>query len=112
MLKEQYGLSFLKKYNNIHNFVNYACIPNLEIQGSSILAELLVSLSNVEPESLLEEVNHAIIGIDFEENYNLDQSSDVWVVFSPPNAVISNRYTIPLNDLKVLLEEWIVFVQN
>ena len=92
--------------------MDFVCKPNYEIEGSNILAELLITASTIEAESLLEEINLVLIGIDFEDFYTFDQASDVWVDFIPPNAKVSDRYTISLKALKSLLQEWILFYKS
>lgn len=116
-IKDQYHLSFSKIRSTEDNSIFYSCDGNNEIQGSIVLSELLQSISDKESDTLLEEVEHAISGTNDEEDYLLDQDSSTWVEFNSPNAIIYGggglySFTMTLLNLKQLLEEWIVFIQN
>jgi hypothetical protein len=114
--QEQYNLSFQKI--NTPEFNNYYdCNGDSSVEGSIGLALLLQSISKNEAGGLLEEVDLAISETGYEEDYVLDFDSSIWIDFIPPNAILHYSggivsYTVPLNDLKELLEEWITFVNN
>lgn len=90
----------------------YSCGYNLSIEGSFELGTLLSILSNLESKFFLEELNKAISGVHFEEDYVPDFSTDVWVDFKPPIAVISDTFSIDLLELKELMEDWILFMNK
>ncbi len=107
VIKEKYSLSFQKI--NWDSRIRYSCFSaNNSINGSPQLANLLDVLSDREPDGLLEEVNLALIGGDYEP----DMSSVDTIRITPPNAIINDSYTISLIELKQLLEEWIEFVKQ
>lgn len=110
--REQYKLNFEKlKIDN--SYYRYGCVSsNTTINGSPQLANLLDVLSDREPDGLLEEVNLALTGGDYEEYYSPDMSSVDNIKITPPNAVINNSFTISLIDLKKLLQEWIAFIES
>jgi hypothetical protein len=64
------------------------------------LGQLLQALADEESQCFLEEMNSVLTGENYEEDYQLDQVSDIWVDFFPPNALISGTFTISLVDLK------------
>lgn len=110
--QELYKLNFEKL--NIKDWgIRYGCTSySNNVTGSSQLASLLDTLSDREPDYLLEEINLALSGGDYEEYYSPDMSGVESVRISPPNAIINDDFSISLIDLKELLEEWIEFVEN
>lgn len=114
--REQYGLRFYKITSpGDQDFL--ACNFNHSIDGSVGLGLLLESLSDTEPTNLLEEVISAINNAQYEEDYILDFNSSIWIEFLPPNARIHymgglHHYDIPLINFRLLLEEWIDFIQS
>ena len=88
--REQYKLNFEKlKIDN--SYYRYGCVSsNTSINGSPQLANLLDVLSEREPDGLLEEINLALIGGDYEEYYSPDMSSVDIIKIIPPNAIISH----------------------
>lgn len=103
--KETYKLNFYKTQAP-NGRVIYHCNYTELTHESGLLCSLLNSLSNVEPETLLEEIDYALEGKYFEEYYSVDGATyDDGVQIVPPNAIIDQRLTIALTDLKSLLEE-------
>ncbi|MFT5823142.1 MAG: hypothetical protein ACI8ZM_004402 [Crocinitomix sp.] len=110
-IKAAYKLNFGKIVSQGHSDF-YVCNWSNEIEGSLELGELLQTLADEESQFFLEELNIVIVGEEHEAYYSLDQAIHVWVDFSPPNAVISDTFTISLIDLKELIEDWIAFVKQ
>lgn len=110
--RELYRLNFQKL--NIQNWgIRFTCTSfSPSTSGSPQLAMLLDVLSDREPDSLLEEIESALNGDDFEEIYRPDSSTVDKIEIIPPNAIINESFTISLTELKALLEEWIEFVDN
>jgi len=113
--QEQYKLKFRKIISDSSS-PDYYCEMVQTNDESLALSELLSIIGNESSESLLEEINNAINEEDFDENYLFDTApGDFYLTLLPPNAVIAQmgyKYTIPLKDLKQLLEEWIAFISS
>lgn len=69
-------------------------------------------LSDRDSLGLLEEINLALNGNYFEEIYRPDGSSVDKIEITPPNAIINESFTISLIELKLLLEEWITYINK
>lgn len=115
VIKEKYSLRFSKIRNN-DNSIFYSCVGNTNIEGSIILSHLLQTAASDEAETLLEEIEYAIVGKNDEEDYLFDQNSSTWIEFSANNAIVYDgggifKHQISLINLKQLLEEWIEFVK-
>ncbi|MEG0983973.1 prealbumin-like fold domain-containing protein, partial [Algoriella sp.] len=95
-IKEKYSLRFSKIRNN-DNSIFYSCDGNTNIEGSIILSHLLQTASNNEAETLLEEIEHAIVGTNDEEDYLFDQNSSTWIEFSANNAIVYDVITTDKN---------------
>lgn len=110
--REQYKLNFEKlKLDNSYYRYGSSSSDN-SINGSLVLANLLDVLSDREPNGLLEEIELALNSGDFEEVYRPDGSSADKIEIIPPNAIINESFTIALVDLKILLQEWIEFIEQ
>ena len=111
--QEQYKLKFRKRVSDSSSPYYYCGMVQTNDE-SLALSELLSIIKNKSAESLLEEINNAINEEDFDEYYLFDTApGDFDLTLLPPNAVIAQmgyKYTIPLKDLKQLLEEWIAFI--
>jgi len=111
MIKKKYGLQFEKITDKEFDYISYSCSPTPSIPGSGFLALLLDMVSDEEPEFLLEEIDAALNEKEFEEYYfpnNAQGNNGVHI--SPPNAIIKEAFALPLTELKILLEEWIDFI--
>ena len=58
------------------------------------------SVSDKEPDLLLDEINLALNNGDYEEYYSMDGSGVDTIRIAPPNAIYNNYYTISLAELK------------
>lgn len=109
---EQYRLWFSKSQAS-DGRVRYSCYPAIRTTTSDesyYLAGLLDLLSDSEPKYLLEEIENALNNKYFEEYYSLDHSGpDDSIQILPPNVILNNSFSISLIELKLLLEEWILF---
>ena len=90
----------------------FVCIGKENVQDSLQLASLLRSVSDKEPDGLLEEVALAIAGGDYEEYYSPYGSAVDTIKIVPPNAIYNDYYTVTLIELKQLLQEWISFIES
>ncbi|MGE8528089.1 MULTISPECIES: hypothetical protein [Chryseobacterium] len=107
--KQKYSLEFVKiKHPEFSD--SYISNSSSNIPGSGILSDLLTILSNREPQYLLDEINLALNGGNYEEYYTPDGGISGSIKISPPNVSI-NGFIIKLSDLKQLLQEWIVFIK-
>jgi hypothetical protein len=110
--REQYKLSFDKM--NIPNWgVRYTCTQTQVTDDSIYLSQLLDLLSVRQADEFLYELNNALSGAYFEEYFSFNASSiDYSVRIMPPNVVINGTYSITLNNLKELVEEWVQFING
>lgn len=111
--QEQYKLSF-NKVSYDGNKYYHRCKMVQTNQESLALSELLNNIGNY-PDGLLDEIESAENGQYFDEIYSFDMApGDFDLKIIPPNAIIEQMgysYTISLADLKLLLEEWIDFIE-
>lgn len=112
--QEQYKLNFIK-INYEGNKVYHRCNMIQTNQESLALSELLNYIGKY-PEGLIDEIDNAQSGQDFDEIYSFDTApGDFGLKILPPNAIIEQMgysYTISLIDLKELLEEWRYYLAN
>lgn len=107
---EEYCLKFVKVRNE-NNKIRYRCIQLEVTNDSKYLCRLIENLSNESHLNLYEEVTNAINGLQYDEDFLFDVATEELLI-NPPNALFDNEYTISLENLKELLEEWITFCSS
>lgn len=108
--QHEYKLNFEKIVSNSGS-IFALCWPNdLSHVGSAEIASLFRSTGKDEMEYLLEEVDNAIAGSSFEDVVSFDTSPSN-VLLSLFNVTIDS-VAIPLSDVKLLLEEWIHYLES
>lgn len=114
--REEYGLLFNKKIIKDFGF-SYSIYVKFGFQANSYLT-YLGSMGTYETQSLIYDLNASINnGNNYEEDFFSDSTEMLKIVFDYPNIKIENQsfagnfvYTIPMQDLKEIMEEWLVFI--
>ncbi|HEV7348619.1 hypothetical protein [Telluribacter sp.] len=110
-IHSQYNLEFGKIKHN--NWVEYRCYTNNIAYRR--LAEKLRIMHPVECEGLIEDIELAESQQYFEEYFSLNRSGasdDEEIKIDPPNIIIDKVLSIPFNDMKLLLQEWLDFIRK
>jgi hypothetical protein len=110
-LKDKYQLEFKKEIEDLK--VIFKC-HNIGDNISEI-ARKINQMHLIECNGLIEEIENAQDDKYFEEYFALDcgEASDQDEIrILPPNVVINISTEIPLEDMKVLLLEWIEFIES
>lgn len=110
---EQYNLSFAKIISN--NIIQYDCyqINNLNNFGS--LAEKLRLMHKIECEGLIQEIILSQNEEYFEQYFSLDRSGasdNESIEITKENVIIDGILIIPNQDMKLLLDEWLNFMNT
>ena len=108
--REQYGLSFINWVNPIDKTVNKVC--KRENVNTYSELQIISRLSIHEIQSLLQNIQNAIKGEYYEEIYSSERTDDTSVEIHPPNVIINEIYSIPLIDIRDLLQEWLAFINT
>jgi hypothetical protein len=107
--EEKYNLKFEKKLIVGYSPV-YHCLAQNDSQNTVFLSELLSTLGDFEAGELLEELNFAINGEYYEECYRQDGALfNDSIQIKPPIVIINMQFEFPLMELKLLLDEWVLF---
>jgi hypothetical protein len=108
---EQYNLKFEKKiYDNEYEFVCYQIGNNQSYYG---LAEKLRLMHKIECIGLIDSIDAAQNSQYYERYYSIDRgeaNDSNGIEISPSNVIIDSTITIPLQDMKEILQEWLTFI--
>jgi len=111
--QEEYKLNFHKE--NIDGNIIFRC-DNQEVTIESYnSSSILDRLSKAETEGLLDEIDNAINGTYYEQYFSLNNSiasDDDGIEIAPPNVIFNNALPIPLADAKMLIQEWLDFLNS
>jgi hypothetical protein len=112
--KDKYKLVFSKVVSKTSFRVRCFCESTISDNTSDELATLLNVISDREGEFLLEELNLALSGGDYEEFYTPDGvvMTNDGVQITPPNVIINDSAELPLSEFKLLVEEWVEFCKS
>lgn len=108
--REQYGLEFI-------NWIDPITKSNVKIcrrEGVNEYNELQIinRLNIFEIQSFIKDIENAQAGKYYDEIYSTDSIDDQLIEIQPPDIVINTICTIPLQDMKAILEEWLDFMQS
>lgn len=110
MIREKYGLQFYKFIDPVDNEVNYVC--KRDIVNSNSELQIITQFTKSESEALIREIENAQNGLYYEEIF-ISQCVDAdSLTISPPNININDILILPMQDMKGLLQEWIIFIQS
>ena len=110
-IHNQYNLEFGKIKNNSR--IEYICYTNNILYNG--LAEKIRIMHPVECEGLINEIELAESQQEFEQFFSLDRSGasdNEGITITPPNIIIDNVLSIPMNNMKLILIEWLNFIRN
>jgi hypothetical protein len=108
--REQYGLSFYKWTDVKSGKIHYIC--KREEVGPFSELQILSRLDVEDSQFLIDEINKAQQGLDYDDIPTSDSIEDILIEYSSPNVSINQILTITMPDFKELLEEWILFINN
>jgi hypothetical protein len=110
---EQYNLQFGKmKDDSIYEFVCYQIGNN---QPYYRLAEKLRLMHKIECIALIDSIDAALNGQYYEQYFSVDRDSasdSDGIEIIPPNIIIDDIITIPMEHMKEILQEWIDFING
>lgn len=110
--REQYGLSFSKIQRSSDGSTVNICKKNGTVNQYSTL-QVIQQLNKVEAMALIEEINNALNGVYYEEYFVSDGTESDSIQLSTPNVILGeNDFIIPMSDLKLLLQEWLAFINT
>lgn len=107
--REQYGLCFYKM-----NWPDGTIHPQLKVekQDNSLMLNLINYLDENETVGFLFDLERCIDSKrNVDEGFQSDYFCDIDVLYQYPDVNFSNLYSIPMVDLKEILEEWLVFIR-
>lgn len=107
--KEQYGLSFLnweRKDKTIVKICRREIVD--EYSELQIINRFNITLSK----SLINQIDKVLNKEYFEEIYSSDAIDDESIEIHPPFIIINDILQIRIEDMKELLNEWIVFLKT
>ena len=110
--REEFELTFKK--STLGGVLFYDCYGNSQNNQSLLIATTLDGYNKIEVETLLEEIELAETGGEYEEFYQPDSLGGSFrILIYPPNVHIANgEFTISLQSLKELLKEWLEFLKT
>ncbi|WP_147278062.1 hypothetical protein [Flavobacterium sp. AG291] len=106
--KEQYGLSFLNWENEDKTIVKI-CRREIvdEYSELQVLNRFNITLSK----SLIDQIDRVLNNEYFEKIFSSDAIDDNSIEIHPPFIIINDLLQIRIEDMKELLNEWIVFLK-
>lgn len=110
-LQDKYQLQFKREIEDLKVIFKCKSIGD----NSNEIARKINQMHLIECKGLIEEIENAENGKYFEEYFALDRgeaSDQDEIRILPPNVIINIKTKIPLEDMKVLLLEWILFIES
>ncbi|MBB5438572.1 hypothetical protein HDC92_002248 [Pedobacter sp. AK017] len=107
-MKENYGISFYKKSSPFNTFTNVA---TTSVTENIDIASHISNSSIVLVQDQIAELNKVLDGIRVQEDWGEIMGSELTIF--PVEGTVQIGYTnsrIPIQDFKVLLEEWLEFI--
>jgi len=109
--QKQYGLKFLKFPSPLNkNSTYHSCVA--ETSGTYDELQILRYFTESEATRLIAEIQKAQNGESFEESIDTQWSAVEEIIIHPPVININDVLTIPMQDMKELLLEWVEFVRK
>ena len=108
--KEHYGLEFTKqKLSNREIF--YRVDQKLNGNINNVILNFIYRLDEHQTKSFISDLNRCISSqANADEGFFSDSVEDIEILYKYPNVDINNILTLPMEDLKEILEEWLVFI--
>ena len=104
---EEFGLRFRQYKNPISGNIKKTIIKHTVNEYSELL--IINRLNDDESKALIRDIDNALLGKYFDNFFCAQSIEDENIEIHPPNIVINDMCTIPLTDMKAILEEWIAF---
>ena len=104
---EEFGLRFSQYKNPINGNLKKNIIKYTVNQHSELL--IINRLDDNDATALIRNIDNALQGKHFDETICIQSIEDEDIEIHPPNIIINNICTLPLTDMKTILEEWIAF---
>lgn len=110
--REEFNLVFSRVLTPQGNSSFYCDSILTSDNKSLVFASVLSGYDEVYSEYLIENIDLALAGEQFEMFHQPDSLSDNFqIIINPPNVIVSsNNYSISLQDMKGLLQEWLAFI--
>jgi hypothetical protein len=110
--REEYGLSFYKSSDPIDGSVIHICNRSGIVNAYNTL-QIIQQLNQTETQGLIDEINYALNGQYYEQYFVTDGTEHESIELSFPNVTFGeNDLVISMQDLKVLLQEWLLFISS
>ncbi|WP_136468741.1 hypothetical protein [Flagellimonas onchidii] len=110
---EEFNLKFVKIQPPIGS-IRYSCTQDIP-DSYATLVGIIPRISAIECEALIEEIENAENGAYYEQYFSLDASAasdDDGIEINPPNVVFNSVLSIPFADAKMLIQEWLDFLNT
>lgn len=110
---EEFNLKFVKTAPSNGEF-DYWCTQDTP-DSYATLVGVIPRISIIECEALIEEIENAENGAYYEQYFSLDVSAasdDDGIEIAPSNVVFNNVLSIPFADAKMLIQEWLDFLNS
>lgn len=111
--REQFKLHFFKE--QLEGTTLFRC-DNQEVTIESFnSASILDRLSKAEAEGLISEIDNAINGAYYEQYFSLNNSmasDEDGIEIAAPNIIFNSVLSIPFKDAKMLIQEWLDFLNS
>lgn len=111
--RQEYGLQFSKELKR--DIIRFKCHYIGKNPLLISLAFKLTIMHKIECKGLIEEIINAENGEYYEQYFALDcdaASDNDCIEIAPPNVIIDNELTISFTDMKLLLQEYIDFMER
>jgi hypothetical protein len=109
--REEYGLTFYK-VNKVGLTFNI-CQQTVPNWSENNILTFLSHIDAHETKSFIDDLEKCInYNTNVDEGFFSDGVENMTIIYSYPNVVLEGILTIPMYDLKLLLEEWLDFMQS
>ncbi len=106
--REQFKLSFQKWQDPITKRIKCLC-RRTEPSSFNIL-QGIEDFSKNEVIGFISEIHNAQQGLYYQKEFLTDVFYTIEII--PPNVIIDEDFTVPMAEIKGLLEEWLVFINS
>ena len=108
-IQQQYGLTFNKTTTSDGEVFAFVRATN-EIGLNSRLSFLTLMDSN-ECNGFIYDLNRCINSqSNVDEGFFSDSVENISIVYAYPNIILDNSFTMPMQDMLILLQEWLAYI--
>nr|WP_293294702.1 hypothetical protein [Allomuricauda sp.] len=110
---EEFNLRFVKT-SSLNGKFDYWCTQDTP-DGYATLVGIIPRISAIECEALIQEIENAENGVFYEQYFSLDASTasdEDGIEITPPNVIFNSVLPIPFADTKMLIQEWLDFLNS